>query len=128
MVLTCSTRTIRYVPVKRTCGKNPEDPNSYISVMPMRGRDGIGVPAGNRTTACHEGSDVYTYWTEPGMSWATPYLAGLAALAFQGDPEISPSRIFSLWQDTAVKTEACRLINPPGFITQVLASRPPAEH
>jgi hypothetical protein len=57
------------------------------------------------------------------MSWATPYLARLAALAFQVDPEISPSRIFSMWQDTAVKAEACAMVNPTGFITRVKASK-----
>ena len=81
------------------------------------------APAGNRTTASHEGSDNYAYWTEPGMSWATPYLAGLAALAWQVDAEISPHRVFSLWQQTAVKTEAGSVVNPTGFIARVKASK-----
>ena len=123
MVLTCSTTTVRYLPARRSCGKDPEDPNSYVSGIPGVGVGPILVPAGNRTTASHEGSDNFAYWTEPGMSWATPYLAGLAALACQVDARISPSRIFSLWQQTAVKTETGSVVNPTDFMARVKASR-----
>lgn len=123
LVLTCSTRAIRYVPVNRASGKDPEDPNSYVSVISMSGSNLLGVPAGNSTTAGHEGANNYVYWTEPGMSWATPYLAGLAALAFQVDAEISPDRIMALWRQTAVKTEAACMVNPTGFIAQVKAGK-----
>jgi hypothetical protein len=123
IVLTCSTRAIRYMPVKRAHAQDPEDPNSYISVIARPGADLMMVPAGNRTTASHEGADVFTYWTEAGMSWATPYLAGLAALACQVDPRITPDKIFELWQDTAVRTQVGVVVNPQGFITRVQASR-----
>jgi hypothetical protein len=119
MVLTCSTTAINYGPITRAFGKNPEDPNSYLSAIHMPGSDFLMVPAGNRTTASHEGSGVYTYWTEPGMSWATPYLAGLAALAFQVDPQITPSKIFEWLQQTTVPTDAGPIVNPRAFIACV---------
>jgi len=123
MVLTCSTRTIPYMPAKRAWAQDPDDPNNYLSVISRPGSDLMMVPAGNRTTASHEGADVFTYWTEPGMSWATPYLAGLAALAWQVDPQIAPNRIFELWRQTAAKTEAGTVVNPPGFMGRVKASK-----
>ena len=95
MVVTCNTTAINYGRLRRAFVKDPEDPSSYLSEIYMPpGSDFLLVPTGNRTTASHEGSGVYTCWTEPGMSWATPYLAGLAALAFQVDPQIKPSQIF----------------------------------
>jgi subtilisin family serine protease len=62
---------------------------------------------------------VYTYWVEGGMSWTVPYLAGLAALAFQIDPEIPPAQIKELWTSTATKTSAGPIVNPPKFIEAV---------
>ena len=84
-------------------------------------RAALCVPAGNRTTASHEGRDVYTYWVEGGMSWAVPYLAGLAALAFQIDPETPPAQIVELWTATATRTSAGPVVNPPKFIEAVRA-------
>jgi serine protease AprX len=119
MVLTCSTTAINYHMLTRAFGKDPEDPNSYLSAIHLPDTDSLMVPAGNRTTASHEGSGVYTYWIEPGMSWATPYLAGLAALAFQVNPQITPSKIFRLWQQTSVLTYTGSIVNPRVFIACV---------
>jgi len=119
MVLTCSTTAINYGTLTRAFGKDPEDPNSYLSEIYMPGSDFLMVPAGNRTTASHEGSGLYTYWTVGGMSWATPYLAGLAALAFQVDPQITPSKIFEWLQQTTVPTDAGSIVNPRAFIACV---------
>ncbi len=64
---------------------------------------------------------MYTYWVEGGMSWAVPYLAGLAALAFQIDPETPPAQIVELWTATATRTSAGPVVNPPKFIEAVRA-------
>jgi serine protease AprX len=119
VVLTCSTMAFNYVPMARAFGKDPEDPNSYLCVTGTPGPDFLTVPAGSRTTASHEKSGVYTYWTESGMSWATPYLAGLAALAFQVDPQITPDKIFEWLPRTAVHTDAGSIVNPRAFIACV---------
>jgi hypothetical protein len=53
------------------------------------------------------------------MSWAAPYLAGLAALAYQVKPEIDPKTIIDLWLKTATQTDAGPIVNPVGFIEAV---------
>jgi hypothetical protein len=46
-------------------------------------------------------------------------LAGLAALAFQVHPGISPDQIVELWQKTATPTKIGPVVNPRGFIEAV---------
>ena len=53
------------------------------------------------------------------MSWATPYLAGLAVLAYQVNPDIKPDTIIELWRRTAVQTDVGSVVNPVGFIEAV---------
>jgi len=48
-----------------------------------------------------------------------PYMAGLAALAFQVNPEIKPAQILELWTATATKTAVGPIVNPPRFIEAV---------
>lgn len=100
-------------------GKNPDDPASYQSGKYGVRPDAVLVPASNRTTAGHAGRDVYTFWREAGMGWATPYLAGLAVLAFQVNPEIEPKTIVTLLQKTAVQTSVGAVVQPVDFIKAV---------
>jgi len=79
------------------------------------------VPAGNRTLASYRGVDVYFFDREGGMSWAAPYIAGLAALAFQVKPEINPATIKALLIKKASQTAQGPVINPVGFIDNVRA-------
>jgi hypothetical protein len=118
LVVTCAQDWLTYRMLARIPGRNPDDPNSYRSGK-YGVRGALLVPAGNRTIASHLGPNIYTYWTEGGMSWAAPYLAGLAALAYQVDPEIEPKTIVELWLKTAVRIDAGRVVNPPGFIKAV---------
>jgi subtilisin family serine protease len=117
LVVTCDPDFLRYGTLSLISEKSPDDPFSY-----RRDSDYpsyvLLVPT-NRTTASHFGPQVYTYWTNGDMSWAAPYLAGLAALAFQVNPEIEPDRIVELWLETAVKTDAGPIVNPVGFIEAV---------
>jgi len=53
------------------------------------------------------------------MSWGAPYIAGLAALAFQVNPEIKPKEIIQSLVDTVTKTESGPIVNPVGFIELV---------
>ena len=54
------------------------------------------------------------------MSWAAPYLAGLAALAYQVHPEIEPKTIVDLWLKTAAQNDTVPMIvDPVGFIEAV---------
>lgn len=58
------------------------------------------VPMGNRTFASCQGSNLYEYCSDGGVSWATPYFAGCYALACQVYPQITPNQFFEL----AIKT------------------------
>lgn len=119
LVLTCAQDLFSYGMLTRVVGKDPDDPNSYRSTRYGVLPNALLVPVSNRTTAGHWGPDVYTYWTEAGMSWATPYLAGLAALAYQVEPQLEAKKIVELWSSSAVKTDVGPVVNPTGFIEAV---------
>ena len=119
IVVTCSDKFLDYGNLILIEGKDPDKPENY-----RVGRYGgpgckLNIPTGNKTIATHQGTNVYKYEREGGMSWAAPYLAGLAALAYQVDPKIEPKRIVELWVETAVQTEAGPVVNPAGFIEAV---------
>jgi serine protease AprX len=119
LVVTCDPKFLRIGTLRRDPHKDPNDPASYSAGRYFAPFAALCVPAGNRTTASHSGRDVYTYWVEGGMSWTVPYLAGLAALAFQVNPEIPPARIAELWTATATRTAVGPIVNPPKFIEAV---------
>jgi hypothetical protein len=125
LVVTCDPTFLRLGTLRRDPNQDPNDPVSFRAGRYFAPRAALCVPAGNRTTASHVGPDVYTYWVEGGMSWAVPYLAGLAALAFQVDPEIQPAQIVELWTATATKTSVGPVVNPVKFI-EAVRSRPGA--
>lgn len=119
LVVTCDPAFLRYGTLTRISDQDPDTPSSY-----RRGRYGhmdnaLLIPAGNRTIASHHGPDVYTYDRTGGMSWAVPYMAGLAALAYQVKPQIDPKTIVDLWLKTATQTDVGPIVNPVGFIEAV---------
>jgi hypothetical protein len=122
LVVTCDRDWLQYGTLQRKESADPDDPTGY-----MRGRYGgsdnaLYVPAGNRTIAGREGAEAYIYDRIGGMSWAAPYLAGLAALAFQVNPELHPATIIRLWQETATKTDVGPVINPTAFLAAALTA------
>jgi len=123
LVVTCDPEFLRYGILARIPGRDPDKPLSY-----RRGKYGhensvLLIPAGNRTIASHHGPDVYTYTRTGGMSWAAPYMAGLAALAYQVKPGIDPKTIVDLWLKTATQTDVGPIINPVDFIEAVRKSK-----
>lgn len=126
LVVTCDKRDFMpYSSIKRIVGKDPDDPNNYgPSYLFGDGNTPVYVPIANRSMASHRGKDVYTFDTYGGNSWAAPYLAGLAALAFQVHPGISPDEIVELWQETATRTKLGPVVNPRGFIKAVKRLKP----
>ena len=119
LVVTCNSPYLYYGRLNHIPGRDPEDPNNYYNY-------GIGkpysfmVPVGNKTTASHNGPQVYTYWAgRCGGSWAAPYMVGLAALAFQVNPDLQPQTIAKQLAKTATHTKAGPVVNPPGFIEAV---------
>jgi serine protease AprX len=119
LVVTCEQVSIRHGMLARIAGKDPDSPDSYQSGIYGVQPGAVLVLASNRTTAGHAGRDVYTFWREAGMSWATPYLAGLAVLAFQVNPEIEPETLVTLLQKTAVQTSVGAVVQPVDFIKAV---------
>ncbi|HUU18968.1 MAG TPA: S8/S53 family peptidase [Sedimentisphaerales bacterium] len=119
LIVTCDRSVLNYGTLTRLSDKNPDDPHSYRRGMFGDAGTVLWVPTGNRTTACWRGADLYTYEREGGMSWGAPYLAGLAALAYQVDPKIEPKTIVESLLRTAVHTDVGPVVNPKGFIKSV---------
>lgn len=119
LVITCAQNFLDYGTLNLIEGKDPDDPESYIPGGYSGSSDVLRVPVGNGTTASCEGTNVYTYDRQGGMSWAAPYIAGLAALAFQVNPDIQPETILEQLVKTATRTKAGPVVNPPGFIEAI---------
>ena len=118
-VVTCDTSFLRFGTLTLMEGANPDSAQSYRSGKYCFTSDVLRVPTGNKTLAGHTGTHMYVYEREGGRSWAAPYLAGLAALAFQVNPQIRPEEIRTLLIKTATLTSAGPVVNPVGFIKSV---------
>ena len=124
-----------------TCGANrdpqadPDAPDSYEAGAfwkkysetgtPQQLKDKfLLIPMDHRTVADYKSKDGYRYeGNDGGMSWSTPWLAGMYVLAKQVKPSVTPQEFW----DTALKTsDKCtnndtgtyvgRLINPQKLI------------
>jgi len=125
LIVTCYKQDFMpYSTLKRKVGKDLDDPDCYSYAFGGDGSDRIYVPISNRSTASHRGKEVYTFDPDGDPNWAVPYLAGLAALAFQVHPGISPDEIMKLWQETATRTKLGPVVNPKGFIEAVKRLKP----
>jgi serine protease AprX len=101
-------------------------PSNYEVALMLKGRDmppeTILVPGDYRTTASNKGPSLYIYWGEGGYSWAIPYLAGLAALAWQLAPDLTLAEIEALLaESTARSGDGLRVIRPIRFMELVRA-------
>lgn len=84
----------------------------------------IIVPGDYRTTALNMRDNAYIYWGDGGYSWAIPYIAGLATLAWQLNPDLSFAEIKALLRESAVKSRVeQRVVSPIKFIDLVRASQ-----
>jgi len=119
LAVTCDRDWLDYGTLQRKESADPDDPTGYVRGRFGGPHDTLYVPAANRTIAGREGPEAYTYDRIGGMSWAAPYLAGLAALAFQINPELDPASIVRLWQEGATKTDVGPVINPTAFLAAV---------
>ncbi|MFC1634182.1 hypothetical protein ACFL5Z_05020 [Planctomycetota bacterium] len=119
LVVTCDPAFLRYGTLTRIPDQDPDKPSSYCKGKYGHRDNVLLMPVGNRTIASHHGPDVYTYDRTGGMSWAAPYMAGLAALAYQVKPDLDPKTIIDLWLKTATQTDVGPIVNPIGFIEAV---------
>jgi len=80
----------------------------------------VVVPAGSRTTAATLGDSDYIYWSSGGLSWTMPYVLGLYAIAIQINPELTQDDLRALIVDTAYRNQDMPIVNPVGFVAEVL--------
>ncbi|UCC23412.1 MAG: S8 family serine peptidase [Planctomycetota bacterium] len=119
IVVTCSSVFLDYGRLNLIEGRDPDKPENYR----VSGYGGPGcklnIPTGNKTIATHQGTNVYKYERDGGHSWAAPYIAGLAALAFQVNPDVQPETIVEQLVKTATHTRIGPVVNPSGFIEAI---------
>jgi hypothetical protein len=61
----------------------------------------VAVPADFVTVANNSSPTSYTYYGAGGLSWATPYLAGMMALGLQVNPSATAEEIYDAIRSTA---------------------------
>jgi hypothetical protein len=119
LVVTCDPTFLHLGTLKRKENRRGEEPDDYERGRYSAPMAELYAPAGNRAIASPQGAKVFTYDRTGGMSWTVPYLAGLAALAWQVEPGLRPDQVVQLWRQTAVKTSVGPVVNPAGFIAAV---------
>ena len=82
---------------------------------------GIHVPSSPRTTAEDGGDDKsgyrYQYCGKGGLSWSIPYCAGVLAMGWQVNPELSPEQMRELlFKSAFMKRDGAKIIYPKKFI------------
>ncbi|WP_123053209.1 S8 family serine peptidase [Clostridium sp. JN-1] len=83
-------------------------------------KSNIIVPGDFRTTAGNSSDNAYVYRGEGGFSWAIPYVTGLAALAWQVNPNLTFDQILDKLIETKTTTSEGRyIINPEKFINSI---------
>lgn len=79
------------------------------------------APVHNRTTAHYESHDAYIFWSSGGLSWGAPFIAGVAALGIQRNPDLTPKQIREQLQATGTQFNNGKMINPKKFVEKVAA-------
>lgn len=124
--------------VSRSCYyANPDKISSYTKPAPwFDERDvsnysninDICVPTDYRIIASPTGEKDYVAYSDGGLSWAVPYLAGIAALAKQVNPDLTPQEFMDIARKTAQSVEVKKgntsakakyFINPQALIQEL---------
>jgi len=67
--------------------------------------------------ASTDSANSYAYYGSGGLSWATPYAAGILALGLQVKPTATPAELLKAITDTGTPfVTGGKLVNPVGFI------------
>lgn len=114
-VISCDSRIFydgkSFCTLDRKINSNPDDINSYLPGYWWKNKsleNRLLIPAGGRTIAGYFGHDNYIYTgAGAGMSWSTPYLAGVYALMKQVYFNITPK----LFWDICFKTSEPLIYN-----------------
>jgi subtilisin family serine protease len=77
----------------------------------------LAFPADYITVASVDSDTSYAYYGSGGLTWASPYAAGLLALGLQVKPSATPEELFEALAGTGtVFATGGKLVNPTGFI------------
>ncbi|MFC1677002.1 S8 family serine peptidase [Planctomycetota bacterium] len=105
---------------------DPENVSKCTPGFPGQGKwirpENILAPSSTRTTAeeYDKGDFSYQYCGRGGLSWAIPYCAGVLALGWQVNPELSSEQMSELlFKSAYVKETGEKIINPSEFIRLV---------
>lgn len=115
-ILVLTTKFLDYGGMTLIEGKDPDNPENYKG---GGSNSELRIPTRNKTIASYRGINTYRYSRGLAESWAPPYIAGLAALAFQVNPDLQPQTIVEQLVKTATPTKAGPVVNPPGFIEAI---------
>ena len=101
-----------------------DDPNKYLlwhhaGNRPFKESEQLCAPVDNRTTAHWETEDAYIFWSQGGLSWGAPFIAGVATLGLQQNPTLTPGAIRKHLYATGTAFNNGRLINPKRFVETV---------
>ena len=112
---------------------DPNDPENVVKFTaavpgypPSGSSEGIYLPV-SRTMAeeSFEGDFSYHYTCRGGLSWTVPYCAGVLAMGWQVQPELSKEQMVDLLFQTAyLNPDGAQIINPPAFIDLLLENKP----
>ena len=113
-----------FTTIDRNMNSDPNDIKSYEAGFWKANKDNwherLLVPAGGRTIAGDTSDEDYIYCgANGGMSWATPYLVGVYALAKQVMPNLTPIHFFEVAHLTAKsnnKTGNNKIVQPQKII------------
>lgn len=93
---------------------NPGDPRYDYKIS-----ERLLAPTAPRATAeqYDKGNFSYQYCGTGGLSWAIPYCAGVFAMGWQVNPELSPEQMRELlFKSAYTKSNGAKIINPGKFI------------
>lgn len=115
LVITCDEKAsgLDFGLLRPLPGGDREKPEGHV-----KGTYGGGllVPGDGRTYASPLGRGVYSHAPQGGMSWGAPWLAGLAALGFQTNPNLSPAQVRAYLMQSAVKLPYGNVVDPAAFL------------
>ncbi|MCK4541187.1 MAG: S8/S53 family peptidase [Spirochaetales bacterium] len=77
------------------------------------------APVDNRTYARWMETDAYTFDSMGGLSWAAPYITGVAALGLQVKSDLVPGEIRTHLYETGYSFQNGRIVDPISFIEKL---------
>ncbi len=118
-VSTCGATGLNYYNLELDFNLNPDNPKSYRPSSWVKDKSKVlYIPGGNRTIASYHGTTVYKSERGGGLSWSAPYIAGVAALAFQVNSKLTHDQVNKIITTTATPVSFGTIINPRGIINK----------